>query len=144
MAAGGGGSIINVASISAVVPGPLQGIYSVTKAAIVAITKVFAAECGAMGVRVNAVLPGITDTKFAAALVGDQHMLEQYLPRVPLGRVAAPSEISGAVAYLASDAASYTTGSVMVVDGGLSGEMIDAGFARQDRSGDRRGQRIWP
>ena len=92
--------------------------YALDQAAIVAITKVFAAECGAMGVRVNAVLPGITDTKFAAALVSDEAMLQQYLPRVPLGRVAAPSEISGAVAYLASDAASYTTGSVLVVDGG--------------------------
>lgn len=118
MAKHGRGAVVNVASISGVVPGPNQGIYSITKAAVISMTKVFAAECAAMGVRVNAVLPGITDTKFAAALVHDNEMLQQYLPRVPMRRVAHPDEMAGAVVYLASDAASYTTGTCLNVDGG--------------------------
>lgn len=118
MAGRGGGSIVNVASVSAVVPGPLQGIYSITKAAIVSMTRVFAAEGGATGVRVNAILPGITDTRFASALVHDDDMLARYLPRLPLGRVAQPSEIAGAALYFASPAASYTTGACLAVDGG--------------------------
>ena len=118
MAANGGGSIVNIGSINAVIPGPQQGIYSVTKAAIEVITKVFAAECGEAGVRVNTVLPGITDTSFATALVESEELLSQYLKRIPLGRVADPDDIAGAVSYLASDAARYTTGSSIVVDGG--------------------------
>jgi NAD(P)-dependent dehydrogenase (short-subunit alcohol dehydrogenase family) len=118
MAKHGGGAVVNVASISGVVPGPNQGIYSITKAAVISMTKVFAAECASMGVRVNAVLPGITDTKFASALVQDEHMLAQYLPRVPMRRVAQPEEMVGAVLYLVSDTASYTTGVCLNVDGG--------------------------
>jgi NAD(P)-dependent dehydrogenase (short-subunit alcohol dehydrogenase family) len=118
MAKQGKGAVVNVASISGVVPGPNQGLYSITKAAVISMTKVFAAECAEMGIRVNAVLPGITDTKFAAALVQDEAMLDQYLPRVPLRRVARPEEMAGAVAFLASDAASYTTGACLNVDGG--------------------------
>ncbi|MDB5870374.1 MAG: family oxidoreductase [Polaromonas sp.] len=118
MRRGDGGSIINVASISGIVPGPNQGIYSITKAAVIAMTKVFAAECAASGVRVNAVLPGITHTRFSAALVENDEMLGEYLPRVPLGRVAQPDEMTGAVLYLASAASSYTTGACLPVDGG--------------------------
>ncbi|MDO8770909.1 MAG: SDR family oxidoreductase [Burkholderiaceae bacterium] len=113
-----GGSVINIASISGVVPGPQQGLYSITKAAVISMTKVFSAECGAAGIRVNALLPGITDTRFAAALVHDSDMLSKYLPRIPLGRVAQPNELAGAAIYLASDASSYTTGACLPVDGG--------------------------
>ena len=118
MTKNGGGSIVNIASISGVVPGPNQGIYSITKAAVIAMTKVFAAECAQMGVRVNAVLPGITETKFASALVDDAALLDQYLQHVPMKRVAQPQEIAGAVLYLVSAAASYTTGVCLPVDGG--------------------------
>ncbi len=118
MGRNGGGSIINVASINAVVPGAKQGIYSITKAAIVSMTKTFAAECGPMGVRVNALLPGLTDTKFASALIKDEDTLGAMLPRIALGRVAQPSEMAGAVVYLASSASSYTTGVCLTVDGG--------------------------
>lgn len=118
MARGGGGAIVNIASIAGLVPGPDQGLYSITKAAVIAMTKVFAAECAAAGVRVNAVLPGITDTRFAAALVEDDTMRARYLARVPLGRVAQPAEMAAAVLYLASPAASYTTGTCLPVDGG--------------------------
>ena len=114
----GGGAIVNIASISGVVPGPNQGIYSITKAAVIGMTKVFAAECAEMGVRVNAVLPGITETKFTTALVEDEALLGHYLEHVPMKRVAQPQEIAGAVLYLVSPASSYTTGVCLPVDGG--------------------------
>ncbi|MBA53598.1 MAG: short-chain dehydrogenase [Pseudomonadales bacterium] len=114
----GGGSIINVASVNGIVPGAMQGIYSITKAAVISMTKTFAKECGGVGIRVNALLPGATDTKFASALVKNDAILNQLLPHVPLNRVAQPDEMAGAVLYLASDASSYTTGTSLVVDGG--------------------------
>jgi NAD(P)-dependent dehydrogenase (short-subunit alcohol dehydrogenase family) len=118
MQATGGGAIVNVASIAGIVPGPQQGLYSVTKAAMISMTKVFAAECAPWGVRVNALLPGITDTRFASALVNDEEMRAQYLTRVAMNRVAQPDEMGGAVLYLVSPAASYTTGVCLPVDGG--------------------------
>ncbi|HVF64221.1 MAG TPA: SDR family oxidoreductase [Casimicrobiaceae bacterium] len=118
MEKGGGGSIVNIASISGVIPGPNQGVYSITKAAVIGMTKVFAAECAAMKVRVNAVLPGLTETRFTTALLEDPAHLDHYLQHVPLKRVAQPAEIAGAVLYLVSPAASYTTGACLPVDGG--------------------------
>lgn len=114
----GGGSIINVASINGVTPGHFQGIYSVTKAAVINMTKAFAKECAPQGIRCNALLPGLTDTKFASALVSNDSIREEALRQIPLRRVAAPSEMAGAVLYLASDASSYTTGLALNVDGG--------------------------
>jgi len=114
----GGGSIINVASINGVTPGHFQGIYSVTKAAVINMTKAFAKECAPLGIRCNALLPGLTDTKFASALVKNDTIREQALQHIPLHRVADPSEMAGAVLYLASDASSYTTGVSLNVDGG--------------------------
>lgn len=118
MARNGGGSIINVASINGVTPGAMQGIYSVTKAAVISMTKAFARECAPMKVRVNALLPGATDTKFASALFNDPANLESLLDRIPMHRIAKPDEMAGTVLYLASDAASYTTGAVINADGG--------------------------
>jgi NAD(P)-dependent dehydrogenase (short-subunit alcohol dehydrogenase family) len=118
MAKNGGGSVINVASINGVKPGALQGIYSISKAAVISMTQAFAKECAAMGVRVNALLPGLTDTKFAATLVNNDEIREAVLKDVPLNRVAQPDEMAGAVLYLASSASSYTTGSCITVDGG--------------------------
>lgn len=114
----GGGSIINVASINGVTPGHFQGIYSVTKAAVINMTKAFAKECAPLGIRCNALLPGLTDTKFASALVKNDTIREQALQHIPLHRVADPSEMAGAVLYLASDASSYTSGVSLNVDGG--------------------------
>jgi NAD(P)-dependent dehydrogenase (short-subunit alcohol dehydrogenase family) len=114
----GGGSIVNVASINAEVPGIYQGIYSVTKAAIVSMTKAFAKECASLNILVNALLPGATDTKFAATLVKNEAILNQLMPHVPMQRVAQPDEMAGAVLYLVSPSASYTTGSCLAVDGG--------------------------
>lgn len=118
MARNGGGSIVNVASVNGVTPGAQQGIYSITKAAVISMTKAFARECAPQKVRVNALLPGATDTKFASALFHNPVILEQALSRIPMRRVAEPSEMAGAVLYLASDAASYTTGTALNVDGG--------------------------
>ena len=118
MAKNGGGAIVNVASVNGVVPGFQQGIYSITKAAVISMTKAFAVECAASGVRCNALLPGLTDTKFASVLVNTPAILKQALAHVPMRRVAQPSQMAGAVLYLASDAASYTTGTVLNVDGG--------------------------
>jgi NAD(P)-dependent dehydrogenase (short-subunit alcohol dehydrogenase family) len=118
MAKSGGGSIVNVASVNGVVPGMQQGIYSITKAAVISMTKAFAVECAESGVRCNALLPGLTDTKFASVLVNTPAILKSALAHVPMRRVAQPSEMAGAALYLASDAASYTTGAVLNVDGG--------------------------
>lgn len=113
-----GGSIINVASVNGVIPGHHQGIYSITKAAIISMTKAFAVELAQKGVRCNALLPGFTDTKFTTALKDSPEMLDSLLAHVPMRRAAQPSEMAGAVLYLASAASSYTTGAILNVDGG--------------------------
>ncbi len=115
----GGGSIINVASINGVSPGIFQGVYSMTKAAVVNMTKAFAKECAGFNIRCNALLPGLTDTRFASALVENQAILKTALAQIPLNRVAQPDEMAGAVLYLASAASSYTTGTALNVDGGF-------------------------
>ena len=115
----GGGCIINTASVNGVRAGPMQGIYSITKAAIISMTEAFAKECAAQNIRVNAVLPGLTETKFASALTQNEALLKSYLPLIPLHRVAQPEEIAPAFLYLASDAASYVTGISLPVDGGI-------------------------
>ena len=115
----GGGSIINVASVNGVSPAQMQGIYSVTKAAVISMTKAFAKDCATFGIRCNALLPGLTDTKFASALTSNPAILKHALQIIPLNRVADPSEMAGAVLYLASDASSYTTGTTLTVDGGM-------------------------
>lgn len=118
MKANGGGSIVNVASVNGVVPGALQGIYSITKASVISMTKSFAKECAQLGIRVNALLPGATDTKFAATLVKNPAILEKALDHIPMNRIAEPDEMAGTVLYLVSDAATYTTGACINVDGG--------------------------
>lgn len=114
----GGGSIVNVASVNGIVPGSFQGIYSITKAAVISMTKAFAKECAPLGIRVNALLPGATETKFASALTQNPAILNELLKHVPMNRVAQPDEMAGAVLYLVSPAASYTTGTCLNVDGG--------------------------
>ena len=106
----GGGVILNTASVNGVSPGDKQGIYS---------TKAFAKECGPDNIRANALLPGLTDTKFASALTSNDKVLNMALAMIPLKRVAQPSEMAGTVLYLVSDASSYTTGACINVDGGL-------------------------
>lgn len=115
----GGGAIVNTSSINGIRPGPYQGIYSITKAAVISMTQAFAKECAPWKVRVNAVLPGLTDTRFAAALTQNERMLKMILPLIPLNRVADPQEIAPAIVFLASDNASYITGASLPVDGGF-------------------------
>ena len=116
----GGGSIVNTASINALKPGPMQGIYSISKAAVVNMTQAFAKECGKHGIRVNALLPGLTKTKFAGALFSNDDIYQSAIANIPLRRHAEPDEMAGTVLYLVSDAFSYTTGECIVVDGGFT------------------------
>lgn len=115
----GGGSIVNTASINGVRPGWKQGIYSITKAAVISMTKSFAMECAEFNVRVNALLPGLTKTKFAGALF-QEGVYEEAMKRIPMRRHAEPEEMAGTVLYLVSDAASYVTGECVLVDGGIT------------------------
>ena len=116
----GGGSIVNTASVNAIQPGDMQGIYSITKAAVVNMTKAFAKECAPFGIRCNALLPGFTKTKFAGALFTNDEIYKKAVMNIPMSRHAEPSEMAGAVLYLASNASSYTNGECIVVDGGLT------------------------
>lgn len=115
----GGGAIVNIASINGVKPAAFQGIYSITKAAVINMTESFAKECAPWKVRVNAVLPGLTDTKFASALTRNEAVLKSALQQIPLARMAQPEEIAPAILFFASDAASYVTGTTLTVDGGF-------------------------
>ena len=121
MKKGGGGAIVNIASVNGLKPAMLQGIYSISKAAVINMTQAFAKECAPWKVRVNAVLPGLTETKFASALTKNEQIMKAVLPTIPMGRVAQPDEIAPAILFLVSDAASYVTGTTLTVDGGLIG-----------------------
>ena len=116
----GGAAIVNVASVAGLRAAPMQGIYGMTKAAVISMTQTLAFELGSAGVRVNAIAPGLVETRFAAAIVQNPMLREHVVKRTPLARHAQPAEIAGAAVYLLSDAASFTTGSVLVVDGGLT------------------------
>ena len=115
----GGGAILNIASINARRPGLMQGVYSVSKAALVSMTEVFAKELAPFKIRVNALLPGLTDTDFASALIKNKEIHDFVVNQIPMGRHAEPSEMAGAALYLVSDAASYTTGVSLACDGGI-------------------------
>jgi NAD(P)-dependent dehydrogenase (short-subunit alcohol dehydrogenase family) len=117
---GAPGTIVNVASVLGLKASPLQGVYGMTKAAVISLTHTLAAELGGARIRVNAIAPGLVDTRLASALVKDEAISKVWLDRTPLGRVAQPEEIAGAALYLASDASSYVTGEVLVVDGGTT------------------------
>ena len=114
----GGGSILNIASIGGVSPEPGLGIYSVSKAALIALTKTLAREWGPAGIRVNAIAPGLIKTKFSKALWGNESLAEEVIGRLPLQRIGLPEDVAGMALLLASDAGSYCTGGVYLVDGG--------------------------
>ena len=113
-----GGAIVNVASINGIRPVPMQGIYSITKAALISMTKAFAKELASKNIRVNALLPGLTETHFSEALIKNESIYTYALQHIPLRRHAQPDEMAGAVLYLVSDAASFTTGTCVICDGG--------------------------
>jgi NAD(P)-dependent dehydrogenase (short-subunit alcohol dehydrogenase family) len=116
----GGGNIVNTASITALQPMQMQGIYSITKAAVVNMTRAFAKECAQYNIRCNALLPGLTKTKFAGALFDNEKFYKHAVSTIPMKRHAEPEEMAGSVLYLVSDASSYTTGEILVVDGGIT------------------------
>ena len=114
----GGGAVVNVASIDGIQPGLMRTVYGMTKAALINMTKGYAKEYGKQGIRVNALLPGFTDTKLASALK-ENPMMETYMQmNLALPRMAQPEEMAGAVLFMVSDESSYFTGQGMVVDGG--------------------------
>lgn len=113
------GAIVNVSSVNAIKPALFQGVYSVTKAALINMTQTLARELAPKGIRVNALLPGLTDTKFASAIISSEEICKYVVDQIPMGRYAKPEEMAGAVLYLVSDAASFTTGTNLVCDGGM-------------------------
>jgi NAD(P)-dependent dehydrogenase (short-subunit alcohol dehydrogenase family) len=114
----GRGSVVIVTSVAGLDPMPGIGAYSISKAALIGLTKTLAKELGPAGIRVNALAPGLVETKFSAALFQDRPTYNRLMASVPLGRHAQPSDIVGAAVFLASDASAYVTGQVLVVDGG--------------------------
>lgn len=116
--ADGGGSVVNVASIDGIQPAEFRVAYGMSKAALIAMTKGLAKEYSQHGVRVNALLPGFTDTKLASALKDNPAMELFVKMNLAIKRMAQPEEMVGAVLYMVSDEASYYTGQSMVVDGG--------------------------
>jgi NAD(P)-dependent dehydrogenase (short-subunit alcohol dehydrogenase family) len=114
------GSIVNISSIAGITGSPMQGIYGATKAAVISITRTLAVELARSKIRVNAIAPGFVDTRFAAAILRSDELLQQVVARTPMGRYGEPDEIAGGALYLASDAASFLTGHTLVIDGGMT------------------------
>jgi NAD(P)-dependent dehydrogenase (short-subunit alcohol dehydrogenase family) len=121
MIAGGGGSIVFISTVNATITNPLFGVYSVAKAGLNALTRSVALDYGRDGIRCNAIAPGLIVGEREAARLGDDP-LEDQLSRdcYPLGRYGRPDEIAGCALFLASDDASFVTGTVLTADGGLT------------------------
>jgi NAD(P)-dependent dehydrogenase (short-subunit alcohol dehydrogenase family) len=116
----GGGSVINISSIEGITPGTGLGLYSVSKAALIALTKVLAKEWGFDKIRANVICPGLVKTKFSEALTGNEKILKHVLDKQALPQLAEPEDIAGLALFLASDAASFCTGAVYTADGGYT------------------------
>jgi NAD(P)-dependent dehydrogenase (short-subunit alcohol dehydrogenase family) len=113
-----GGSIINMGSVGGISPEPMIGAYNASKAALINLTRTLAQELGASGIRVNAIAPGLVETDFARVLIETPAIHDQIVGQTALQRHGQPDEVAGAAVFLAGEAASYITGSVLVVDGG--------------------------
>jgi NAD(P)-dependent dehydrogenase (short-subunit alcohol dehydrogenase family) len=118
MQARGGGKVINMASIAGKIPQPGMGVYCVSKAGVIMLTEVLAAELAPLNIQVNAIAPGFVKTKFSAAIWSNEAMNTAVLAGIPQQRMAEPEEIAGIALYLASPASSFTTGATILVDGG--------------------------
>ena len=119
MKAAGGGSIINMSSIGGLRPEPGLGIYSVSKAALIMLTKVMAKEWGRHNVRANVICPGLIKTKFSEALWKNEKVGEHFMKNLPISRIGTPEDIARLSLFLAADASSYSTGGVFASDGGF-------------------------
>ena len=117
---GGRAAVVNIASIMGMRAAPMQGVYGMTKAAVISMTQTLAFELGSSGIRLNAIAPGLVETKFAAALIANPQLRDHVNKRTGVGRHAQPEEIAGAAVYLLSPAASFVTGTVLAVDGGFT------------------------
>lgn len=118
MARRGGGKIVNMASIAGKVPQPGMGVYCVSKAAVLMLTEVLAAELAPQNIQVNAIAPGFVKTRFSAAIWNDPALYQATVAAIPQQRMAEPAEIAGVALYLAAPASSFTTGATILVDGG--------------------------
>jgi NAD(P)-dependent dehydrogenase (short-subunit alcohol dehydrogenase family) len=118
MTARGGGSVINIASVAGLAAAPFLAPYGAAKAAVVSLTKTLASEWGRTGVRVNALCPGWTATELNRVLWDSPDGGQATIASVPLGRWAKPEEMAGPAIFLASEASSFMTGQVLVIDGG--------------------------
>ncbi len=114
----GGGSIINISSIEGISPGLGLGLYSISKATLIAVTKVLAREWGADRIRANVICPGLIRTKFSEALTSNENIVKHVLARQALPDIAEPEDIAGLALFLASEASSFCTGAVYTADGG--------------------------
>lgn len=113
------GAILFIASVAGIDPMPTIGAYSVSKAGVLGLMKAMARELGPLGIRVNALAPGLVETQFAAAFFRDREAYEGIVAQTPLRRHAQPEDIVGAAVYLVSDAARHVTGQTLVIDGGV-------------------------
>jgi NAD(P)-dependent dehydrogenase (short-subunit alcohol dehydrogenase family) len=118
VAAAMSGSVINITSILGQGASPLQGVYGMTKAAMISMTRTLAVELGGHNIRVNAIAPGLIETKLSSILTSTPALLETFTQRTPLGRVGQPQELAGAAVLLASEESRYITGQTINVDGG--------------------------
>lgn len=120
----GGGKIINVASVNGLRPGSMQGVYSVTKAGVINLTQTLAMELATDQIQVNAIAPGLIQTKFAQAIWDNETLMAHIVERTPMQRIGQPDEIAGIALYLAAPASNFTTGQTFVVDGGITIPML--------------------
>ncbi|MDL1902210.1 SDR family oxidoreductase, partial [Anaerolineae bacterium CFX9] len=124
MRSAGGGKIINIASVNGLRPGRMQGIYSITKAGLINLTQTLAMELADDNIQVNAIAPGLIQTKFARAIWENDLLMDEMMKRIPQRRLGQPGDIAGIAVFLASSASDFATGQTFVIDGGITIPML--------------------